>query len=41
MAIWDDILTARDKQVFAASGYGKRQGFGSKPAVLVGVTAPS
>jgi maleamate amidohydrolase len=35
MAIWDDMLTERDKQVFAAAGYGKRQGFGSKPAVMV------
>ena len=35
MAIWDDILTERDKQVFAAAGYGKRQGFGSRPAVIV------
>jgi len=29
MAIWDDTLTERDKQVFAKSGYGKR------PALLV------
>jgi maleamate amidohydrolase len=35
MAIWDDVLTDRDKQVFAAAGYGKRQGFGSRPAVIV------
>jgi len=35
MAIWDDVLTERDKQVFAAAGYGKRQGFGGKPAVIV------
>jgi nicotinamidase-related amidase len=35
MAIWDDVLTERDKQVFAAAGYGKRQGFGSRPAVVV------
>jgi maleamate amidohydrolase len=35
MAIWDDVLTERDKQVFAAAGYGKRQGFGHKPAILV------
>ena len=35
MAIWDDVLTERDKQVFAAAGYGKRQGFGSRPAVIV------
>ena len=35
MAIWDDILTERDKEVFAKSGYGKRQGYGQRPAVLV------
>jgi nicotinamidase-related amidase len=35
MAIWDDVLTDRDKQVFAAAGYGKRQGFGDRPAVIV------
>jgi nicotinamidase-related amidase len=35
MAIWDDMLTERDKQVFAAAGYGKRQGFGRRPAVIV------
>ena len=35
MAIWDKVLTERDKQVFAAAGYGKRQGFGHKPAVIV------
>jgi len=35
MATWDDILTARDKEVFAKSGYGKRAGYGERPAVLV------
>lgn len=35
MAIWDDILTDRDVQVFAKSGYGSRQGFGERPAVLI------
>jgi maleamate amidohydrolase len=35
MATWDDILTVRDKQVFSLSGYGKRAGFGQRPAVLV------
>jgi maleamate amidohydrolase len=35
MAAWDDILTERDKEVFALSGYGKRAGFGQRPAVLV------
>ena len=27
MPTWDDILTPRDKEVFALSGYGKRAGF--------------
>jgi maleamate amidohydrolase len=35
MATWDDILTVRDKEVFSISGYGKRGGFGERPAVLV------
>lgn len=35
MAVWDDVLTPRDKEVFALSGYGKRAGFGQRPAVLV------
>jgi len=35
MASWDDILTVRDKEVFSKSGYGKRAGFGQRPAVLV------
>ena len=35
MATWDDILTNRDKEVFSLSGYGKRAGFGQRPAVLV------
>ena len=29
------FLTERDKQVFAASGYGTRGGFGKRPALLV------
>jgi nicotinamidase-related amidase len=35
MANWDDIFSDRDKQVFEKSGYGKRAGFGQRPAVLV------
>src|SRR5262245_47170909 len=35
MATWHDILTLRDKALFALSGYGKRAGFGQRPAVLV------
>ena len=33
--IWDEFLTERDKQVFAASGYGVRGGFGKRPALLI------
>jgi nicotinamidase-related amidase len=35
MPTWDDVLTPRDKEVFALSGYGKRAGFGQRPAILV------
>lgn len=33
--IWDQFLTERDRQVFGTSGYGARQGFGKRPALLV------
>jgi maleamate amidohydrolase len=33
--IWNQFLTPRDKEVFANSGYGARQGFGKRPALLV------
>ena len=33
--IWDAFLTDRDKQVFAASGYGAHGGFGDRPALLI------
>jgi maleamate amidohydrolase len=33
--IWNKFLTERDKAVFATSGYGARQGFGKRPALLV------
>lgn len=35
MSKWDILLTDRDKQVFADSGWGSRMGFGRRPAVLV------
>jgi hypothetical protein len=35
MAVWSEVLTERDKQVYAAAGYGKRQDFGCRPAVKV------
>ena len=33
--IWDAFLTERDRQVFAASGFGAQAGFGTRPAILV------
>ncbi|WP_187968463.1 isochorismatase family protein [Aquibium microcysteis] len=33
--IWNAFLTERDKQVFDASGYGAKGGFGSRPALLI------
>jgi len=33
--IWNKFLTERDKQVFAAAGFGAHQGFGKRPALLV------
>lgn len=33
--IWDDFLTERDKAVYAKSGYGKRGGFGKRPALFI------
>jgi nicotinamidase-related amidase len=33
--IWDKFLTAQDKAVFAASGYGALQGFGKRPALVI------
>jgi nicotinamidase-related amidase len=32
---WDRFLTDRDRAVFQSGGYGKRYGFGSRPALLV------
>src|SRR5262249_51145137 len=33
--IWNQFLTERDKAVFATSGYGARQGFSKRPALIV------
>jgi nicotinamidase-related amidase len=33
--IWDKFLTPRDKEVFAQSGYGRRGGFGTRPALFI------
>jgi maleamate amidohydrolase len=32
---WDDILTERDREVYTSSGYGRRSGGGTRPALLV------
>ncbi len=33
--VWSKFLTARDTAVFDSAGYGGRQGFGNRPALLV------
>lgn len=33
--VWNKFLTEQDKAVFAAAGYGSRQGFGKRPALLI------
>jgi maleamate amidohydrolase len=33
--IWDQFMTERDQQVLAAAGYGKRGGFGKRPALFI------
>ena len=35
MAIWDDAITARDKLVLKACGYGRVRGLGKRPALMV------
>ncbi|ASY73502.1 isochorismatase family protein [Sinorhizobium fredii] len=33
--VWDQFLTERDREVIGIAGYGARQGFGTRPALLV------
>lgn len=33
--VWNKFLTERDKQVFKASGYQQRMGFGGRPALVI------
>ena len=33
--VWNRFLTERDREVFARGGFGARQGFGKRPAVVV------
>ena len=35
VAIWDDVLTETDRAVFEEAGWGKRAGYGSRPAIMV------
>ena len=35
MAIWDDIFTGYDREVYDQAGYGERIGFGKRPALLI------
>ena len=34
-AVWDQFLTKRDHEVFAGGGFGARQGYGKRPALLI------
>ncbi|WP_029057677.1 isochorismatase family protein [Stappia stellulata] len=33
--IWDKFLTDKDKEIFQLAGYGKRGGFGTRPALFI------
>jgi nicotinamidase-related amidase len=33
--IWDDFLTEQDQRVYQLAGYGKRGGFGKRPALFI------
>mgnify|MGYP001264917275 CR=1 FL=1 len=33
--IWDDFLTEKDKRIYQLAGYGKRGGFGTRPALFI------
>ena len=33
--IWDKFLTDKDKRIFQLAGYGKRGGFGTRPALFI------
>lgn len=35
MAIWDDVITDTDRAVFDAAGWGRRAGYGERPAIMV------
>lgn len=35
MAVWDDVLSERDRRIVTESGHGGRAGFGRRPALLI------
>ena len=35
MAVWDDVITETDRAVFEEAGWGRRAGYGERPAVMV------
>lgn len=35
MAVWNDIIPEQDKEILYGAGFGKRKGFGRKPALMV------
>ena len=35
MAIWDDIITERDRKIIEGSGHASRMGLGKRPAMLI------
>lgn len=35
MNIWDDVITDTDRAVFDAAGWGRRAGYGKRPAIMV------
>jgi maleamate amidohydrolase len=35
MPIWDDVLSERDRRIFEAAGWGRRAGYGARPAIMV------
>ncbi len=35
MAVWDDVISEEERMIFKKAGFGARQGFGSRPALLI------
>jgi nicotinamidase-related amidase len=35
MAVWDDVISETERKIYEIGGWGKRMGFGKRPAVLV------